>query len=100
VARASEIRGIRFAAVKAISDASDFVLPPMERFTSPNGQFNTGRFVLFGVARPWMWGTIARLTRNSNIASRALCAKLREVAQSSQFMRSEQTASLEALTPK
>lgn len=78
VARAAEARGIRFAAVKAISDASDFTLPPMDTFIGPAGQFRTRKFAFFLLLRPWLWGAAMRLARNSTQASRALCTSLKQ----------------------
>jgi adenosylhomocysteine nucleosidase len=76
VARAAQARGMRFAAVKAISDESDLGLPESDAFISPDGQFNTTRFTLFVLARPWLWSSIVRLARNSRRAARALCGWL------------------------
>ena len=73
VAQAARARGVRFAAVKVISDESNLALPPMERFISPNGQFRMGRFMAFTFLRPWWWRTAVRLARNSACASDALC---------------------------
>ena len=77
VARSAELRGIEFAAVKVISDASDFEFPAMERFVDSEGRFSEGRFALFAALRPWLWPQIVRLAQNSNRASRSLCACLR-----------------------
>jgi adenosylhomocysteine nucleosidase len=79
VARAAEARGIAFEAVKVISDASDFKLPSMEQFVDPKGRFSEWRFAFFVAVRPWMWGRVIRLARNSSRASRALCAALRKL---------------------
>jgi adenosylhomocysteine nucleosidase len=46
VAKAATARGIRFAAIKAISDSIDFALPPMEKFIMADGIFSAGRFAL------------------------------------------------------
>jgi adenosylhomocysteine nucleosidase len=73
VAGAAEARGVPFAAVKAISDESDFPLPAMDRFIDADGHFNSARFAWFVAIRPWMWGTTLRLARNSRRASQALC---------------------------
>jgi adenosylhomocysteine nucleosidase len=73
VARAAEARGVPFAAVKAISDESDFPLPAMDRFISADGHFSAAKFAWFAAIRPWMWGTTMRLARNSRRASQALC---------------------------
>jgi adenosylhomocysteine nucleosidase len=76
VARAAEARGIAFAAVKAISDESDFAFPEMEQFVDSNGQFSETRFALYAVLRPWLWPRVLRLARNSSRAAHALCNRL------------------------
>lgn len=76
VARAAQIHGIEFAAVKSISDAFDFEFPSMERFVDSDGQFQQGRFAAFAAVRPWLWPKVLRLAGNSNKASAALCAWL------------------------
>jgi adenosylhomocysteine nucleosidase len=73
VARGTQARGLRFAAVKVISDEFDFVMPPMQRFISPDGKFRAASFSLFAAVRPWMWKRLVRLARNSARASNALC---------------------------
>jgi adenosylhomocysteine nucleosidase len=79
VARATEVHGIGFAVLKAISDASDFELPPMDRFVRVDGTFSELRFALFSAIRPWIWPQVLRLARNSGVASRALCEALRSL---------------------
>lgn len=73
VARGADARGVRFMAVKAVSDESDFVLPQMNRYVSPEGKFRTAAFAAAMAVRPWMWAKTVRLARNSSRASRALC---------------------------
>jgi adenosylhomocysteine nucleosidase len=73
VARAAQCRGIPFLALKVISDAHDFEMPPVDRFVSHDGRFRTGRFLLFALLRPWLWLRVVRLARNSNKAVKALC---------------------------
>jgi adenosylhomocysteine nucleosidase len=99
VARAAEAHGIRFAAVKAISDASGFVLPPVDRFTSSSGQFETGRFIAYALVRPWWWRAVARLARNSARASRALCDQLQQMISAGGALATSAHA-LEAFTKK
>ena len=79
VARAAAARGARFAVVKVISDEFDFTFPSMERFVDSNGRFREGRFAWFAALRPWLWPQVARLARNSNRASLALCDWLRKM---------------------
>jgi adenosylhomocysteine nucleosidase len=79
VAKASSARGISFAAVKAISDRSNFDLPPLENFVAADGTFNTLKFALFLIPRLWMWPKVVRLQRSSSLAARALCQCLRGI---------------------
>jgi hypothetical protein len=76
VAKGAEARGLQFAAVKVISDDSGFAMPPMEKFLAADGSFHSGRFALYSAMRPWTWGTVFRLARNTSVAARSLCAKL------------------------
>jgi adenosylhomocysteine nucleosidase len=76
VARAAESRGTGFAVLKVISDEFDFCFPSMERFIDSEGRFLQGRFAWFTALRPWLWPQVARLARNSNRASLALCGSL------------------------
>jgi adenosylhomocysteine nucleosidase len=79
VARAAAARGVRFAAVKAISDEVGFSLPGMNHptgFIDSSGEFQTGRFARFIMIRPWTWAAALRLARNSNRAALALSAWL------------------------
>jgi len=81
VARAAAARGVRFAAVKVISDEASFQLPGMNQkagFIGPSGEFLTARFALFIVIRPWTWLAAMRLARNSRRAAIALCAWIAE----------------------
>jgi adenosylhomocysteine nucleosidase len=79
VARAADARGVPFAAVKVISDEMDFELPATEQFVTAEGKFLTGRFALHAALRPWLWGRVVHLARNSKHASRKLCDALRRV---------------------
>lgn len=82
VARAAQARGVRFAAVKVISDDIDFVFPSMERFVSSQGEFSEWKFAVYAAVRPWLWPRVAQLMRNSAKASRVLCDQLTEIATS------------------
>jgi adenosylhomocysteine nucleosidase len=77
VARAAQVHGLSFLAIKAISDELDFELPDMSAFIK-NGKFQTKSFVLHIAIRPWLWLRLFRLARNTRIASENLCAWLRE----------------------
>jgi len=76
VAQGAEARGVEFGALKAISDAADFILPAMDRFVANDGRFHFVTFGLHVALRPWLWGTTIALARNSSKASQALCGAL------------------------
>lgn len=76
VAAVAQEKGIGFLAVKAISDELDSVMPPMNQFVDADGGFQTTRFVGFLAVRPWWWGTVGRLARDSKSAADALCEAL------------------------
>jgi hypothetical protein len=76
VARGAEARGVRFAAVKVVSDAGDHAVPVMDRFITHDGQFSSAKFVAFVALRPWLWASVLRLARNSSRATNALCQAL------------------------
>ena len=79
VARAAEARGIEFAAIKAISDEFEFEFPNTEQFVDAHGRFLEARFALFAAMRPWLWGRLIELARNSRRATRALCSELQGI---------------------
>ncbi len=80
VARAAEARGVKFGAIKVISDEYDFVFPAMERFVNGQGKFSELKFSGFAAVRPWLWLRVGQLMRNSTRASRVLCEGLAQVA--------------------
>jgi adenosylhomocysteine nucleosidase len=81
VARAAEARGLKFGALKVISDEFSFDFPSMERFVSATGEFSEWKFAVFAAMRPWLWPRVAQLMRNSALASRVLCECLRQIAE-------------------
>jgi hypothetical protein len=76
VAASAAVHGIDFAAIKVISDEAEFEMPGLSDFIDCDGQFETGRFVLFVTLRPWLWKRLFLLARNSNKAARTLNAYL------------------------
>jgi adenosylhomocysteine nucleosidase len=76
VAQGAQAQGIEFGALKAISDAADFSLAPMDRFVATDGSFHSLRFAVHVALRPRLWGTTFALARNSSRASHALCGAL------------------------
>lgn len=79
VARLATANGLRFRAVKAISDAHDFELASLSRFAGTHGQFRTAAFAIHTAVRPHHWRHAARLGRVSNRALEAMHARLFEV---------------------
>ncbi|MGA8616914.1 MAG: hypothetical protein WB660_00125 [Candidatus Sulfotelmatobacter sp.] len=72
VAAAANAHGIRFLAVKVISDEFNFTMPEMARFIDAYGRFKSVSFALFVVLRPWLWRRVALLASNSGKAARML----------------------------
>jgi adenosylhomocysteine nucleosidase len=79
VARATQVHGLPFLAIKSISDEYGFNLPYMTPFVH-DGKFQMQRFAFHVAVRPWLWLAVYRLARNTRIASETLCAWLRESA--------------------
>ena len=79
VARAAEVHGLEFLAVKAISDEVNFEIAGLNRFVR-GGEFEIGRLILHVLPRPWLWPKMIRLARNTRLAAENLCAWLRESA--------------------
>jgi adenosylhomocysteine nucleosidase len=76
VAEVARINRIPFSAIKAVSDAHDFDLPRMERFTTADGQFRHATFATYVALRPIWWKPVARLARDSGRAARNLASEL------------------------
>ncbi|GAC1360438.1 MAG: phosphorylase [Acidobacteriaceae bacterium] len=79
IARIARAHGIRFAALKAISDEHDVDLTALSAFTGPHGSFRTGAFALHTLLRPRQWRATARLGRNSSSALESLTSALHQV---------------------
>ena len=77
VAKGAQTCGMRFAAVKAISDELDFEIPVVEGSVDSAGQFHEGRFLTGIALRPWVWRRVARTARNSSLAAESLAAEVR-----------------------
>jgi adenosylhomocysteine nucleosidase len=79
VARLAQARGLRFRALKGISDAHDFEMESTSRFADARGQFRSGAFAVHTALRPRMWSSALRLGRDSNRALTQMTAALRVV---------------------
>ena len=88
VARGAQARGVRFMAVKAISDESDFAMPSLDRFVDRDGQFCETAFAASLALQPWLLSKFVQLARNSKKASKSLCAELDRYARESREERS------------
>lgn len=96
VARAAQAEGVRFRAVKAISDELDFPVPPTEGFLSASGEFKTLKFAAYLALRPRLWGPARTFGRNCSLAAEALAKALgsfvREAEQGSAPVSPKQAA--------
>lgn len=77
VAQGAAVRGVRFGALKAVSDEAGFEMPLLESFVR-DGSFRTGRYALHVAVRPRLWSTTVALARNSAKASKALSVALEQ----------------------
>jgi adenosylhomocysteine nucleosidase len=66
----------QFMAIKAVSEPADFPMPSFDRFIDSRGRIRTARLMAACALRPATWGTLARLARNTALASRELCRAL------------------------
>jgi adenosylhomocysteine nucleosidase len=78
VAQGAELRGVRFGALKVVSDEVGFTMPPVEDFVTTDGSFRSARFALHVAVRPWLWRATVVLARNSAKATQALSAALEQ----------------------
>src|ERR1051326_7651833 len=76
VAEIARSAGIPFVAVKAISDALDFPMPPLGRFIDADVRVNLLKLIGFAAFRPQIWGALNALRRNSQLAAEALAVEL------------------------
>ena len=77
VARAAQAAGVRFRALKAISDELDFPVPPTQAFIDARGRFKTLNFAAYVALRPRLWAPARGFRRNCSAAAQALAAALR-----------------------
>lgn len=79
VAAVAQGHRIEFAAVKAISDELDFVMPPVGRFVDSSGKFETVRFAAYVAVRPRWWSAVRQLNANSRLAAMNLTEAVRHL---------------------
>ncbi|HZQ93178.1 MAG TPA: hypothetical protein VFA60_15405 [Terriglobales bacterium] len=76
IASVAAKHGIPLLAAKAVSDALDFPLPPLQPFVDQDGRFQAARFTLHAAVRPAWWPLIWKLKRHSAAAAEALAELL------------------------
>lgn len=76
IARLAAMRGIPFYAIKGVSDALDAKLPDFNSFVAPDGRFQTAKFALCSLLRPWYWSSLLRMGENSRRASQSIAKSL------------------------
>jgi len=76
IARLAGMRDIPFYCFKGVSDGFSDKLPDFNRFIAPNGQFETTRFTLFALLRPWHWPALMQMGENSRKASQNIAESL------------------------
>ena len=76
IARLAGMRSIPFYSIKGVSDGFADKLPDFNRFLTSNGQFQTARFTLFALMRPWQWPVLIRMGENSRKASQSIAESL------------------------
>ena len=76
VARAAQMRGLSFQAIKAISDDAAFELKELAHFGTKDGQFREAAFAAHAAVRPHLWTKLFQLAGNGHRAIAALTAEL------------------------
>lgn len=79
VAYVAHRNGIRFLAVKAVSDELDFELPNFSGYIDSNGRFLTARFAVHLATSPRLWRITRRLSANASYAAVKLRSALARV---------------------
>jgi nucleoside phosphorylase len=79
VSEAASTAGVRFAAIRAISDGVNDEMDFLGAFVTPDG-FKTRAFLAYVAVRPRLWKALARLGENTRLASEALTVALKEFA--------------------
>jgi len=79
IARIALARGLRFRAIKGVSDGVEFELSALAKFEGERGSFRTGAFAAYTAVRPWTWGKAIALGRGSAKALAGLETALRGV---------------------
>jgi adenosylhomocysteine nucleosidase len=84
VAAFAQEHGLKFLAVKAISDEVSDSLPPFARFVH-DGRFDQRAFARYALVRPWIWPRLLRIATEASYAAKQLCAELRHLLAAGDF---------------
>ncbi len=76
IGRLAAMRGIPFYCIKGVSDGMDAKLPDFNRFLTSDGHFQTARFTLYALLRPWYWPVLTRMGENSKRAAQGIAESL------------------------
>lgn len=76
IARLAAMREIPFYCIKGVSDSLEDDLPDFNRFISPQGRFQAGKFVLSALVRPKYWPALVRMGENSKKAAHGIAQGL------------------------
>jgi adenosylhomocysteine nucleosidase len=80
VARLALAHRLSFRAIKAVSDASNFEIPGIERFYTSEGQFREAAFGAYVALRPKLWRPVVTMAKGSKFAAEQLCRELELLA--------------------
>jgi len=94
VAQVAREHGLGFAAVKAISDEAEFVMPPLANFIEESGRFDRLRFVAHIAVRPQWWPAVNQLRANSRVASVNLSDAVKHLINNHSSIRREEKVPL------
>lgn len=94
VARLAHIHQIPFCCFKAVSDGPDANLPDLNRFISAEGLMRMPAFLTHVALRPRFWKPLAKLGRNSSVASEALAEKITRFLQEKDVQRTNRTGAV------
>jgi adenosylhomocysteine nucleosidase len=87
VARLAAARGIPFFCIKGVSDGPGDRLPDFNAFITASGAFQTGRFMIYAVLRPWYWPALARMGIHSRKAAESIGLSLSEILEGADAAR-------------
>jgi adenosylhomocysteine nucleosidase len=76
VARIAQAHGLKFHAIKVISDDASFELQELARFATEDGQFREAAFAAHAALRPQLWTKLFQLAGNSKRALQSLTTEI------------------------